>query len=90
MHSTDTITDYGFSAISDNIILLRYVMAAGEFRPSLAIVKTRGSAHSFATSFYSIGTGGLRLDGRASSIADGAQASTPRKPDKPRDGRGRR
>jgi circadian clock protein KaiC len=76
MHSTDTITDHGFSAISDNIILLRYVMTPGEFRPSLAIVKTRGSAHSFATSFYSIGTGGLRLEARASSTGDGTPAST--------------
>jgi circadian clock protein KaiC len=90
MHSTDTITDHGFSAISDNIILLRYVMTAGEFRPSLAIVKTRGSAHSFATAFYSIGTGGLRLEARASSTVDGAPASTPQEPDHARGGRGRR
>jgi circadian clock protein KaiC len=62
MHSTDMITDHGFSAISDNIILLRYVQSSGEFRPSLAVVKTRGSAHSFETAFYSIGTGGLRLE----------------------------
>jgi circadian clock protein KaiC len=90
MHSTDTITDHGFSAISDNIILLRYVMTAGEFRPSLAIVKTRGSAHSFSTAFYSIGTGGLRLEARASSTTDGAPASTPEEADQPRGGRGRR
>jgi circadian clock protein KaiC len=90
MHSTDTITDHGFSAISDNIILLRYVMTAGEFRPSLAIVKTRGSAHSFATAFYSIGTGGLRLEARASSTVDGASASTPQEPDQAIGGRGRR
>ena len=41
-------------------------------RPSLAIVKTRGSAHSFVTSFYSIGTGGLRLEAPASSAEDPA------------------
>lgn len=90
MHSTDTITDHGFSALSDNIILLRYVLGAGEYRPTLSIVKTRGSAHSFATSFYSIGTGGLQLETRASSPVGRAPASNRRKPAKARGGRGRR
>lgn len=64
MHSTDTITDHGFSAISDNIILLRYGARGGKLCPSLAVVKTRGSAHSFETAFYSIEPGGLRLEAR--------------------------
>jgi circadian clock protein KaiC len=85
LHSTETITDHGFSAISDNVILLRYVVSSGEFRPSLAIVKTRGSAHSFETSFYSIGAGGLRLEAGA-RVAGGEQP----RPSRTKRERGRR
>jgi len=100
MHSTETITDHGFSAISDNIILLRYVVSSGEFRPSLAIVKTRGSSHSFATSFYSIGAGGLHVEAGATPPPAAGPAGAgpvgagpvgaPRKRSKAPRGRGRR
>jgi circadian clock protein KaiC len=90
MHSTETITDHGFSAISDNIILLRYVASKGRFRPSLTIVKTRGSAHSFETSFYAIGIGGLSLDAVASVSAGEAPAASSSKASTAKRARGRR
>jgi KaiC/GvpD/RAD55 family RecA-like ATPase len=31
MHSTDTVTGLGYSAIADNILMLRYVSVAGDF-----------------------------------------------------------
>ncbi len=62
MYSTDTITDHGFSPVADNIILLRYVAVPDEFQPSLAVVKTRGSAHSFGTYRYSIAKGGIHIE----------------------------
>lgn len=49
MHSTDIITDHGLSPVADNIFMLRYAKTAGELRPSLAVVKTRGSAHEGAS-----------------------------------------
>lgn len=90
LHSTETITDHGFSAISDNIILLRYIVSDGKFRPSLAIVKTRGSAHSFETTLYAIGKGGLHLEPEASSSADDEPPATPRQPSAAKHDRGRR
>lgn len=90
LHSTETITDHGFSVISDNIILLRYVATSGELRPSVAVVKTRGSSHSFATSFYSIGAGGLRVEAGVSPKRGERPVAAPRKRSKAARGRGRR
>ena len=61
IYPTGTITDHGLSPIADNIVLLRYVEKGGIIQPSLAVVKTRGSAHSFRPSEYVIGQGGLRI-----------------------------
>lgn len=62
MYPTGTITDHGLSPIADNIVLLRYVDLADGIRPSLAVVKTRGSEHSFRNSYYTIAQGGLHID----------------------------
>ena len=83
MHSTETLTDHGFSSISDNILMLRYVDADGELRPSLAVVKTRGSAHAFGHFAYTLGVGGIRVgDGRR-----GARRPESRRPERRRAGR---
>jgi circadian clock protein KaiC len=67
MHSTEAITDYGLSPVADNLILLRYSRSPGEIRPTLAVVKTRGSAHDFGTYHYEIGKGGIHIGERIAS-----------------------
>lgn len=64
LYSTGTITDEGFSAVADNIVMLRYIPTAGEDRPSLSVVKTRGTAHDRGVYHYSIGKGGIRVGRR--------------------------
>jgi circadian clock protein KaiC len=54
MYSTDSVTDGGFSPVADNIILLRYAQVPGEIRPTLAVVKTRGSLHDRGTYYFDI------------------------------------
>jgi circadian clock protein KaiC len=64
MYSTGTITDRGYSPLADNVLMLRYAQAPGELRPSLTVVKTRGSSHSFGTYYFSIAQGGIRIGKR--------------------------
>jgi circadian clock protein KaiC len=64
MYSTDTVTDGGYSPVVDNIILLRYAQRPGEFRPTIRVVKTRGSAHDWGTYYFSIAKGGTRVGER--------------------------
>jgi circadian clock protein KaiC len=61
MYSTDSATQGGFSPVADNLIMLRYVEVPGAIRPSLTVVKTRGSQHARGTHFFEIGTGGVRI-----------------------------
>jgi circadian clock protein KaiC len=65
MFSSENVTDQRFSPIADNLIALRYVKLAGESRPTLAVVKTRGTAHDFGTFYFDIGEGGVRIGSRA-------------------------
>jgi circadian clock protein KaiC len=65
MYSTETVTERGYSAVADNIILLRYLQAPGELRPAMTVVKTRGSPHDWGTYSFSIGKGGIRIGKRA-------------------------
>jgi circadian clock protein KaiC len=69
LFATDVITDHGFSPVADNIVMLRYVHAPGEIRPTLSIVKSRGSAHDRGTYYYAIAKGGIALDGRVEEKA---------------------
>jgi circadian clock protein KaiC len=61
MYSTDSVPGGGFSPVADNVIMLRYAQVAGGNRPSLAVVKTRGSGHDRGTYFFEIGKGGVRI-----------------------------
>jgi circadian clock protein KaiC len=65
MYSSDSITDRKFSPVADNLIVLRYSRLPGEIRPTLMVVKSRGSAHDFGSYYYSIGQGGVRIGSRA-------------------------
>jgi len=64
MYSTDTVTGLGYSSLADNILMLRYASAAGEFQPTVSVVKTRGSSHDRGTHYYSITQGGMRIGKR--------------------------
>jgi circadian clock protein KaiC len=69
MYSTDSVTDGGFSPVADNIILLRYAQVPGATRPTLAVVKTRGSMHDRATWYFDIAKGGVRITERIDRVA---------------------
>lgn len=73
MYSTGIATGHGLSAIADNIVVLRYVRTAGEDRPSLAVVKTRGSSHDRGTRYFSISKGGIRIEERVDGGAPAKQ-----------------
>jgi len=62
MFSTEAITDRDFSPIADNLLMLRYVTLDNQLKPSLTIVKTRGSAHDRGTHFFDIRNGGMRIE----------------------------
>jgi circadian clock protein KaiC len=61
LHSTDSVTGVGLSAIADNLVMLRYALSAGELRPVLTVVKARGSAHDRRAHLLEIGEGGTRI-----------------------------
>jgi circadian clock protein KaiC len=64
MYSTGSSTDHGFSPVADNLVLLRYVRSSGEDRPSLAVVKTRGTSHDRGTHYFSVAKGGIQIGER--------------------------
>jgi len=77
MHSTDIVTGRGYSSIADNILMLRYVSVAGEFQPTVSVVKTRGSSHDRGTYYYSIAQGGIRIGKRVDGGGAPAAKSNP-------------
>ena len=77
MYSTGTITDHGLSPVADNIVLLRYLRSSGEDRPTLSVVKTRGSDHDRATYYFSIAKGGIRTDERVENPTRDHRKSSP-------------
>jgi circadian clock protein KaiC len=64
MYSIDTVTERGYSPIADNILMLRYVRGPGDIRPTISVVKTRGSSHDWGNYYFSITQGGIRIGKR--------------------------
>jgi len=64
LYSTDRVTGRDYSPVADNLVMLRYVTTAAESRATLAVVKTRGSSHSFGTHYFSIAKGGIQIGER--------------------------
>ena len=64
MYSHDTGAESGCSALADNLLMLRYAQVPGELRPTLSVVKTRGSAHDRSTYYFTITKGGIRIGER--------------------------
>ncbi|WP_437941969.1 ATPase domain-containing protein [Sorangium sp. So ce341] len=73
MYSSETVTDRHFSPVADNLIVLRYTPLPGEIRPTLMVVKTRGSEHDFGAYYFTVGKGGARIAQRA---GEGARRAT--------------
>lgn len=61
MFAMDFDLERGFSALADNLIMLRYAPVGNEVKSSLMAVKTRGSAHDKTLYSVTIGKGGLDL-----------------------------
>jgi circadian clock protein KaiC len=64
MFSIETVTERGFSPLTDNLLMLRYRQAPGELQSTLTVVKTRGSPHDRGTYQFSIGPGGMSIGDR--------------------------
>jgi circadian clock protein KaiC len=79
LHSTERVTDQHLSPIADNLLMLRYLRGGTELRPTLTVIKTRGSAHDRKAHTVSIGKGGLRIEGPVDEPSSPATAK-PRKP----------
>ena len=75
MYATGSVTDHGLSPVADNIILMRYIRVGGDDRPSLSVVKTRGSSHDLSTHYFQIARGGIRIGARAEGQVDGSPSS---------------
>lgn len=75
----DRATTEGVSPSADNLVQLRYARLPGELRPTLTVVKTRGSAHDRGTYFCEVARGGLRIGERAdaSPAAPGPRKTRP-------------
>jgi circadian clock protein KaiC len=61
MFSIESVTGRDFSPIADNLLMLRYVMVEGAIKPTLTVVKTRGTQHDRDTHLFEIAKGGLRV-----------------------------
>lgn len=79
LYGTDTLTDRGFSAITDNLITLRYTDHFGEARAALSVIKTRRSAHDRGMHCYSINQGGIALEDRTPSSTAPPERKTARR-----------
>ncbi len=64
LYSDESITSQRFSPLADNLIVLRYLAQPGERKPTVSVVKTRGSAHDFGTYLFNIESGGARVGPR--------------------------
>jgi circadian clock protein KaiC len=78
LSSRDSVTDYDFSPIADNLLMLRYVAVGARLEPSLIIVKTRGSMHDRGTHVFTIGKGGIRITNPLGASTQTPAAKKPR------------
>lgn len=65
------VTEFGLSPVTDNLLMLRYLLVDGEMIPALRVVKTRGSAHLRGVHRLEIGPGGLRVGDSCAGVRDG-------------------
>jgi circadian clock protein KaiC len=63
LFSLESVTARCLSPVADNLIALRYTESKGRIDHAITIVKTRGSAHDQNTHRYSLGIGGMAIEG---------------------------
>lgn len=79
MFTMDFDMERGFSALADNMIMLRYAAVGNAVKSSVMVVKTRGSAHDQGLYSMTIGKGGVEIgpalpvDGKPQPEAAGAR-----------------
>jgi circadian clock protein KaiC len=61
LFARDSVTHWGLSPVSDNLLMLRYVCTPERLRPSLTIIKTRGTSHDLGTYEAPIAHGGMSI-----------------------------
>ncbi len=65
LFSIESVTDQRFSAVADNIVIMRYRATKAGLSPTLAVLKTRGSQHDWGVHEFAIEPGcGVRIGGR--------------------------
>jgi circadian clock protein KaiC len=87
LFARDSVTHWGLSPVSDNLLMLRYVSTPDGLRPSLTIVKTRGTPHDPGTHEAQISQGGMSIgvsivDPLSESPGQPATSSRKRQPPK--------
>ena len=78
LFSTGSVTDRNFSPIADNLLMLRYATVDDVLKPSLTVVKTRGTKHDRATHLFEIGKGGIQIAERFSKRTRDTSMKNPR------------
>ncbi|MHB8872370.1 MAG: ATPase domain-containing protein [Myxococcaceae bacterium] len=61
MRSTEAGDEQALAPVADNLLMLRYAEAQGVWRPTVTIVKTRGSEHDWSTHDYELTRDGIRI-----------------------------
>jgi circadian clock protein KaiC len=64
MHSDEPGTERGYAPLADNLLMMRYAHVAGELRPTISVVKTRGSANERSAHYLATAKGGLKVGDR--------------------------
>lgn len=72
------------SAVTENIVLMRYVEREPHLRRTLAIIKLRESDFDTSIQYYAITDHGIRMDGPVSDPPAGAASPRPRSGDRSR------
>jgi circadian clock protein KaiC len=80
LHAGESVTDQGLSPVADNLIMMRYLDFARGLRPSILVVKTRGSEHAWDAHTLRLGKGGLTVDSVVEVATSGARAPPKAKP----------
>lgn len=69
LFSTTVLSQFGISHMSDNVLLLSYVRDEAEVKRSIAVIKTRASAHDPAIRRFTITPQGIRIGEAFSPVA---------------------
>jgi circadian clock protein KaiC len=86
----DVPSDRGLSPVADNVVLLRYVQARGQLRPTIRVIKSRTSDHDRGTYHLDLARGGLRVGAPVDGPTPGPGGRDDGAPPSPPEGPGER